>query len=118
MTRRLTLVEEALEQAQQPDWEERIALAETLRFKGWLLQRRGDTEQAEACFREAIGIARQQQAKSWELRAATSYARLLKQQSRRAEAMNLLQPVYDWFTEGRSTKDHIEAKALLDELRG
>ena len=112
----LALVEEALEQIGRPGWEERISLSETLRIKGWLLQRRGDLARAEACFRDAIG-ARQQQAKSWELRAATSYAQLLKDQGRRAEAVDLLQPVYDWFTEGRSTKDHVETKALIDELR-
>jgi class 3 adenylate cyclase/tetratricopeptide (TPR) repeat protein len=113
----LTLVEEALEQIQRPGWEEGHTVCETLRIKGWLLQRCGDTEQAEACFQDAIDIARQQQAKSFELRAATSYAQLLKDRGRCAEAIHVLQPVYDWFSEGRSTQDHIEAKALLDELR-
>jgi predicted ATPase len=75
-----------------------------------------DAPAAEACFRRAIDIARQQQAKSWELRAATSLARLLRDQSRQAEARDLLAPVYGWFSEGFDTLDLKEAKALLDEL--
>ena len=51
------------------------------------------------------------------MRAASSYARLMKQQGRLSDALGLLEPIYDWFNEGRSTKDHVEAKALLDELR-
>jgi class 3 adenylate cyclase/tetratricopeptide (TPR) repeat protein len=113
----LALVEEALELIRRPGWEERMSLSEALRIKGWLLQRRGETEQAEACLRESIAVARQQGAKSFELRTATTYAQLMKDQGRRTEARDLLQPVYDWFTEGRSTKDHIEAAALLAELR-
>jgi predicted ATPase len=72
--------------------------------------------EAEACFLKAIEIARQQQAKSLELRAATSLARLWQQQGKQAEAHNLLLHVYAWFTEGFDTKDLQEAKALLDEL--
>ena len=63
-----------------------------------------------------LDIARQQQAKSWELRAATSLARLWRSQDRPAEARNLLTPVYEWFTEGFDTRDLREAKALLDVL--
>ena len=74
------------------------------------------TPAAEACFRRAIEIARAQQAKSWELRAATSLARLLRDQSRQAEARDLLAPVYGWFTEGFDTLDLKEANALLAEL--
>jgi predicted ATPase len=74
------------------------------------------TPAAEACFRRAIEIARAQQAKSWELRAATSLARLLRDQSQQAEARDLLAPVYGWFTEGFDTLDLKEAKALLEEL--
>jgi predicted ATPase len=70
--------------------------------------------------RLAIGISavrvRQQEAKLWELRAATSLARLYRSQGRRAEAGDLLAPVYGWFIEGFDTPDLIEAKALLDEL--
>ncbi len=72
--------------------------------------------EAEECFLKAIDIAQKQQAKSWELRAATSLARLWQQQGKTAEAQELLAPVYNWFTEGFGTKDLQEAKALLDEL--
>ncbi len=72
--------------------------------------------EAEACFQHAIAIAQEQEAKSWELRAATSLARLWQQQGKTAEARDLLAPVYDWFTEGFDTKDLKDAKALLEEL--
>jgi predicted ATPase len=71
---------------------------------------------AQAYFDRALQIARQQQAKSWELRAATSLARLWCDQGKRDEARNLLAPVYGWFTEGFDTRDLKEAKALLDAL--
>jgi predicted ATPase len=113
----LKIVEEALEQIERPGWEERGFLAEALRVKGWILQLRGDAERAEAEFRASLEVSRQQQARSWELRAATSYAGLLKNQGRRREALDLLKPIYDWFTEGRSTRDHIDAAALLAGLQ-
>jgi predicted ATPase len=72
---------------------------------------------AEACFLKAIEIARKQQAKSWELRATTSLARLWQQQGRMKEAHEMLAVVYNWFTEGLDTKDLQEAKALLESLR-
>jgi predicted ATPase len=72
--------------------------------------------QAEAYFERAIAVARKQQAKSWELRAVMSLARLRRDQGRRAEARNLLAPVYGWFTEGFDTPDLLDAKALLVEL--
>ena len=75
-----------------------------------------DVLQAEACFQQALAIARRQQAKSWELRAAMSLSRLWQQQGKRAEAHQLLAPIYDWFTEGFDTADLQEVKALLDEL--
>jgi predicted ATPase len=75
-----------------------------------------DTARAESCFTAALAIARRQQAKSWELRTATSWARLMRDQGRVREAHDLLAPVYAWFTEGFGTKDLKEAKALLDEL--
>jgi predicted ATPase len=72
--------------------------------------------EAEACFLKAIDIAQHQQAKSWELRASTSLARLWQQQGKKEEAHELLADIYDWFTEGFDTKDLQEAKALLKEL--
>jgi predicted ATPase len=75
-----------------------------------------DPEKAEAYFDRALALARQQQAKSWELRAAMSMARLLRDQGKREEACDLLAPVYNWFTEGFDTLDLKEAKALLVEL--
>jgi predicted ATPase len=75
-----------------------------------------DVAKADAYFECALSVARQQQAKSWELRAATSLARLWRDQGKRNEALDLLTPVYGWFTEGFDTRDLREAKALLDEL--
>ena len=75
-----------------------------------------DTAKAGAYFNHALAIARKQQAKSWELRAAMSMARLWRDQGKRDEARELLAPVYGWFTEGFDTRDLKEAKALLDEL--
>ena len=72
--------------------------------------------EAEACFQQALDIARRQQAKSLELRAAMSLSRLWQQQGKRAEARELLAPIYGWFTEGFDTADLQEAKALLEEL--
>ena len=75
-----------------------------------------DTAKAETYFERALAVARQQQARSWELRAAMSMARLWRDQGKRDEARDLLAPVYGWFTEGFDTFDLKEAKALLDEL--
>jgi predicted ATPase len=75
-----------------------------------------DTARAEAHFERALAVARAQQAKSWELRAATSMARLWREQGKRDEARELLAPVYSWFTEGFDTLDLKQAKALLAEL--
>jgi predicted ATPase len=72
--------------------------------------------EAEACFREAIKVARKQQAKSLELRATMSLARLWQQQGKSAEAHTMLSTIYNWFTEGFDTKDLQEAKGLLEEL--
>ena len=82
----------------------------------WLCCDPADALKAEACFHRAVEIARSQQAKSWELRAATSLARLWGEEGRRAEARDLLAPVYDWFTEGFDTADLRRAKALIDRL--
>jgi class 3 adenylate cyclase/predicted ATPase len=79
-------------------------------------QRRGHPEAAEELYRKALSIAREQEAKLWELRAAANLARLRRDQGRRVEARDLLAPVYSWFTEGFDTPDLKEARALLDEL--
>ncbi len=73
-------------------------------------------QEAEGYFLKAIEIARKQQAKSWELRATMSLARLWQQQGKKAEARQMLANVYNWFTEGFDTKDLQEAKALLEAL--
>ena len=92
--------------------------AEMHRLKAELLLRRNDSNDAEAhrCFERAIEVARKQSAKSLELRATTSLARLLASQGRRKEARTLLAEIYNWFTEGFDTADLKEAKALLDQL--
>ena len=92
--------------------------AETHRLKGELLLRQDDSNAAEtqSCFQRAIDIARKQSAKSLELRATTSLARLLSKQSRRDEARAMLAEIYGWFTEGLDTADLKEAKRLLDQL--
>jgi predicted ATPase len=112
----LAVIDEALEFVSQTG--ERDQEAELHRVKGNLLLAgsRPDKAKAEASFCEALEVARRQSAKSWELRAATSLARLWQEQGRRDEARALLAPVYDWFTEGFETKDLKEAKALLEEL--
>jgi predicted ATPase len=92
--------------------------SELSRHKGRLLQQQGCAEAAEELYRKALSTAQEQQAKLWELRAAVSLARLWRDQNRRAEARDLLAPVYGWFTEGFDTPDLKEAKALLDELGG
>ena len=99
---------------------ERNYEAEIYRLKGEPLLRQSSDNavEAEACFHQAIDIARNQQAKSWELRAATSLARLWQHQDKRQDAYDLLAPVYGWFTEGFDTADLIDAKTLLDELEG
>jgi predicted ATPase len=81
-----------------------------------VLWARNDPEAAATEFLNALEIAKSQQAKSWERRAATSLARLWRDQGKRDEARPLLAPVYGWFTEGFDTRDLKEAKALLEEL--
>ena len=91
--------------------------AELHRLKGQFQQAlKIDLSQTEICFRKAITIAQQQSAKSLELRATVSLARLWQEQGKRQEAHQILAEIYGWFTEGFDTKDLIEAKALLDEL--
>ena len=112
----LNALAEALEMIEKTD--ERWWEAEVHRLKGALLLSRPaqDTALAEECFNRAIAVAQGQSAKSLELRAATSLARLWRDQSRAAEASDLLAPVYGWFSEGFDTADLKDAKALLDDL--
>jgi TOMM system kinase/cyclase fusion protein len=97
---------------------ERSYESELHRLKGeLLLQQNSDNQtEAESCFQQALDLARNQQAKSFALRAATSLARLWQSQGKRQEAHDLLAPVYNWFTEGFDTADLKDAKALLDAL--
>jgi predicted ATPase len=92
--------------------------AETLRMKGemLLLQPSSKVEEAEACFRQALHVASQQEAKTLELRAAMSLARLWQGQGRNTESRQVLAVVYNWFTEGFDTPDLKEARALLEAL--
>src|SRR5262249_36486891 len=112
----LTALAEALTRAETTG--ERWYESEIYRLKGELLLQQNAANQAEAetCFQQAITVAQNQQAKSWELRAATSLARLWQQQGKRQEAHDLLASVYNWFTEGFDTADLKDAKALLDAL--
>lgn len=112
----LANIDQALEQIARPGWEERCYYAEILRLKGWVLSLRDNPEAAEQTYLASLDWARHQQAKSWELRTSISLARLWFNAGKRVEALELLRPVYEWFTEGLETRDLTEAKALLDEL--
>ena len=112
----LSLIEKSLSQIARPGWEERSHLAEVLRLKGWMLQQQGKLAAAEENYLASLDVAREQQAKSWELRTSTSLARLWQSQGKRKDAYDLLALVYDWFTEGFDSKDLIDAKALLEQL--
>jgi predicted ATPase len=122
----LTVLSEALEAVERTG--ERMYEAELHRLKGELTLARSKVQslksqvtdpqgEAEACFHQAIDSARRQQAKSWELRAIVSLARLWQQQGKTKEAHALLAEIYGWFTEGFDTKDLQEAQVLLGELR-
>jgi predicted ATPase len=102
-----------VEQQDERWWE-----AEVHRLRGVLLLRQTGMpqEEAEAWLQRALDVARRQEAKSLELRAAMSLSRLWQQQGKRDEARALLVPIYGWFTEGFDTADLQEAKALLEEL--
>ena len=114
----LVTIEEALAVIEETG--ERFYEAEVYRIKGELLLAKGPSNvaPAEQAFRTAIEVARRQKAKSWELRAATNLARVLRDTNRRDEARVTLAEIYDWFTEGLDTADLKDAKALLDELHG
>jgi hypothetical protein len=110
----LATVERGIDQSQR-GW----LVPELLRIKGELLLLQDTTRTTEAVedvFRQALDVARQQEALSWELRATTSLARFLRNQGRPADAIACLQPAYDRFTEGFDTADLITAKRLLDDL--
>jgi tetratricopeptide (TPR) repeat protein len=107
---------ETVEQALQLNAEQACYRPEILRVRGELRFKQGQTELAEADFREAIVLAQKMSAKAYELRTTASLARLLASQDRRDEARTMLAEIYHWFTEGFDTVDLKEAKALLDEL--
>jgi predicted ATPase len=117
----LTVLAEAMDMVAKT--QERFYEAELYRLKGELmLQSQGHSpraiveDEAKHYFERAIEIARRQQAKSWELRATISLARLLAQQGKRDEAHTMLADIYNWFTEGFDTADLKDAKVLLDQL--
>jgi predicted ATPase len=115
----LELVQEALALAEKRGL--RSFLPEFVRLKGELLLQRGDVAvgaAAEACFAQALEGARPPRARTWELRAAMSMARLWQRRGRREDARALLAGVYEWFTEGFDTPDLRDARALLAELSG
>ena len=109
---------ETVEQALQLNSEQACYRPEILKVRGELRFKQGQTEPAEADFREAIVLAQRMGAKAWELRATMSLARLFQDVGRRKEARTMLAELYNWFTEGFDTADLKEAKALLDELNG
>ena len=112
----LAVIAEAL--ALVEDTGERYSEAELWRVKGeLLLKASGDAHaEAEGCYHKALEIARRQRAKAWELRAATSLARLWHRQGNHPEAREMLAEIYDWFSEGFDTADLKDARGLLDEL--
>jgi predicted ATPase len=108
--------ERILDEAPNANPDEKAFLPNLLTYRGELRCRRGDTAMAESDFREAIRLAQSMSAKSWELRATTSLARLFRDNGHRDKARAMLAEVYGWFTEGFDTADLKDAKALLDEL--
>jgi predicted ATPase len=107
---------ETVEQTLRLNRGELIYHPEILRLRGELRLKPGQTELAEADFREAIALAQKMSAKAWELRATMSLGRLLASKGRCDEAHTMLAEIYNWFTEGFDTADLKDAKALLDEL--
>jgi predicted ATPase len=114
----LAMLEQALAHCERTG--EKRDLAELLRIKGEMLLVRdsGAIVPAESCFRAALDVARAQEAKWWQLRAAVSLSRLLRDSDRHDEARTMLAEIYNWFTEGFELPDLKEAKELLDELNG
>jgi class 3 adenylate cyclase len=97
--------------------EERSHYAEVMRLKGWILMLRGEPDWAASTLHSALTVARQQKAKSWELRCAITLAKLLASRGEPDSALELLAPIYSWFTEGRDTKDLQQAARLIESLR-
>jgi tetratricopeptide (TPR) repeat protein len=112
----LGLIEECLEQIERPGWNERVWLPEVLRLKGWMLMQVARSADAERELRASIDCARQQKAKSWELRSSTTLAELMAADGRRDAARDFLSTIYNWFTEGFDTHDLKTARAVLDQL--
>jgi predicted ATPase len=112
----LALIDEAVEAAEMTD--ERFFESELYRLRGELLFAVGRRVEAEGALQRALIIARQQQARWWELRAAKTLAKHWHEEGKDLEAYSLLQPAYSWFVEGLDTQDLKDAKALLDELNG
>jgi predicted ATPase len=112
----LQMIAEAIELIERTD--DRMTEAEVYRVKGELLLADGvaNERDAETCFLKAIDIAHAQHARTWELRAATSLARLYRSQGKSEEARGVLQPIVNWFTEGLETPNLKDAIALLNEL--
>ena len=113
----LDVIEEVVEQIERPGRQERSHLAEVLRLKGWMLMKQGRDKEAEAVLHASIDWARQQQARSWELRSSTTLAQLQLERGQRNAARELLAPIYEWFTEGFDTHDLTAARTLLQTLR-
>ena len=97
--------------------QERYFAPDLERLRGVLLTRQGEPDEADACFQKALRMAASMGSKSLELRAAMSLAQLWGTRGRRAEAHDLLAPIYGWFTEGFDTTELKDARALLDQLR-
>jgi adenylate cyclase len=114
----LTMLNEALAHVERSG--EKVDQAEMLRLKGemLLMRSRRTTPESEGCFRLALEVARQQDAKWWELRTSVSLARLLNDTNRNDEARKMLGEIYNWFTEGFELPDLKEAKELLEQLNG
>ena len=110
----LDLLDQAIQTVEQTS--ERVFEAELYRLRGDLLLSLGNERDAEVNLERALAVARGQQARLWELRAAASLARLFRDQGQRRHACDLLAPIYGWFTEGFDTPDLKQAKVLLDEL--
>ena len=111
----LTTLNQALdlvEATSEHHWE-----SELLRLKAELLLEAGKSTEAETCLLASLAVARRQHARSWELRTACDLARLWHQAGRSSKALELLKPVYDWFTEGFDTPDLVEARRILAEIK-